>query len=257
MAEEAERQAALGYPQSSARYAALARTLLADIQDGRYGVGSQLPTELELCERFNVSRHTVRQALRELRDLGVISARQGVGTLVRGLPAQPKLVHDAASVEDLLLITRQTRMKVLERADIVADERLATLLPCSPGQQWISLSMLRFLPSFTIPVAHLIVYIRPEFGGIIPRIETADLPIFRLIEQEYGQRLAEIRQEITATALGEVEARAVSAEPGYPALQVLRRFYDERDRLTQMAIANYPGDRFTHTATFRLKRGVD
>ena len=244
----------VSYPRQTARYAILARALLAEIQAGQYEVGAQLPTEQALCERFAVSRHTVRQALRELRDLGVVSSRQGIGTLVRAQPNVPNLVHSANTVEDLLQITKQTRMQILSRREVIADTELAAYLPCNVGQQWTELSLLRFLPSFPIPVAQLTIYLRPEFAGIIARIETGDLPIFRLIEQEYGQRLSAIAQEITSIALSEEQARAVSAEPGYHALQVVRRFFDDQDRLTQLTIGRYPGGRFTHTALFRLNR---
>ena len=50
------------------RYLQVARTLRKEIVDGVYPVGSQLPTEQQLCERFEVSRYTVREALRRLRD---------------------------------------------------------------------------------------------------------------------------------------------------------------------------------------------
>ena len=50
------------------RYLQVARELRQDIVDGVYPVGSQLPTEHELCERFSVSRYTIREALRRLRD---------------------------------------------------------------------------------------------------------------------------------------------------------------------------------------------
>lgn len=248
---------AASYSQPVARYATLARALLADIQAGRYQVGAQLPTELELCERFGVSRYTVRQALRELKDIGVISTRQGIGTLVRAQPTVPNLIYSANTVEDLLQITKQTRIQLLSVKDVIADEALAEFLPCRVGQQWIILSQLRFLPTFTIPVAYLTTYIRSEFANIIPRIGVEDLPIFRMIEQEHGQRLGEIQQEIVSIALGAEEAKAVGAEPGFHALQMTRRFFDERDRLTQVTIASYPGGRFTHTSTFRLKRGGD
>ena len=45
------------------RYLQIARTLRKEIVDGVYPVGSQLPTEHQLCERFAVSRYTVREAL--------------------------------------------------------------------------------------------------------------------------------------------------------------------------------------------------
>jgi len=64
------------------RYLAVAERLSQAITQGEYGVGSLLPTESELCDKFGVSRHTVREALRKLRDLGLVTRHQGVGTRV-------------------------------------------------------------------------------------------------------------------------------------------------------------------------------
>ena len=63
-------------------YIQVARALKKDIVEGVYPVGSQLPTEDELCERFSVSRYTVREALRRLREDSLVTSRQGAGTVV-------------------------------------------------------------------------------------------------------------------------------------------------------------------------------
>ena len=63
-------------------YLQVASALKDDIVSGAYPVGSLLPTEDALCERFSVSRYTVRGALRLLRDDGLVSSRQGAGTVV-------------------------------------------------------------------------------------------------------------------------------------------------------------------------------
>ncbi|HEY1231660.1 MAG TPA: GntR family transcriptional regulator, partial [Ramlibacter sp.] len=47
---------------SQPRYLQLAQTLLREIEAGKYAVGTQLPTEFELCEQFGVSRATAREA---------------------------------------------------------------------------------------------------------------------------------------------------------------------------------------------------
>jgi GntR family transcriptional regulator len=72
------------------RYYAVKVELLAVIAE--LGEGSVLPTERELCERFAVSRATVRQAVGELVLEGRLSRRQGSGTYVAG----PKLVQPLA-----------------------------------------------------------------------------------------------------------------------------------------------------------------
>lgn len=61
-------------------------TLTGDIGEGRYGQGDKLPTEAALAQRFGVNRHTVRRALAQLADDGVVHSRRGAGVFVRQEP---------------------------------------------------------------------------------------------------------------------------------------------------------------------------
>ena len=96
------------------RYLQVARTLRKEIVDGVYPVGSQLPTEHELCERFEVSRYTVREALRRLRDDNLVSSRPRAGTLVVPRPSTNSYAQDVMSINDLLAFAtgRQLRDRV-------------------------------------------------------------------------------------------------------------------------------------------------
>lgn len=52
------------------------------ISDGGLGVGDNLPTERELCERFQASRNTVREAMRIMKAYGIVSVRPKVGAII-------------------------------------------------------------------------------------------------------------------------------------------------------------------------------
>src|SRR5690348_5289879 len=80
------------------RYLQVARALRKEIVDGVYPVGSQLPTEHQLCERFSVSRYTVREALRRLRDDNLVASRPRSGTLVVPRPSSDSYVQDVVSI---------------------------------------------------------------------------------------------------------------------------------------------------------------
>src|SRR5512141_3252113 len=60
------------------KHAVVARALLNDIARGKYPVGGMLPSEPQLTTVFGVSRQTIRMALRNLRDLGLIDGAHGV-----------------------------------------------------------------------------------------------------------------------------------------------------------------------------------
>src|ERR1700733_15713490 len=80
-------------------YLQVVRALKDEIVSGVFPVGSQLPTEEELCVRFSVSRYTVREALRRLREDSLVSSRQGAGTT--GGPPRPSasFIHQIMSVK--------------------------------------------------------------------------------------------------------------------------------------------------------------
>src|SRR6202020_1886987 len=63
-------------------YFQLARLLIDDINSGRWQAGERLPSESEICERYGVSRATVRQALLRLENEGMIQRLKGRGTFI-------------------------------------------------------------------------------------------------------------------------------------------------------------------------------
>lgn len=235
------------------RYSAVARVLIREIEAGRYPVGGNLPTEAELRKRFDVSRHTVREALRELKSQGLVSARAGVGTAVRARAPQPRFMQGAGALRELTQFIEATRMKVLGRGVIVADEALAARLAVKAGQEWHVASVLRFLPGRPTPVAWMNLYIRPEHEDILDRVEKAGQPAFGLIERHHGARIAEVAQRIVATGLDGEAARTLVAPAGAAALHITREYFDARDSLVMASVGLYPSDRFSHNTRFRIQ----
>ena len=66
------------------RWSRIASDLAAAIEHGRHPDGSTLPSAADLADRYQVNRHTARQALRHLQDLGLVTVERGRGTIVRG-----------------------------------------------------------------------------------------------------------------------------------------------------------------------------
>ena len=89
-------------PRKAIRFAELAQDLTARIASGRYAVGDLLPTEFELCRQYDASRHTVRLAIGELEQLGLVSRRKKVGTRVVAAAPSAGYRQSLASVEDLV-----------------------------------------------------------------------------------------------------------------------------------------------------------
>ena len=124
---------------SETRYAQVARDLVEGITSGRFPVGSLLPTELELCAQYDASRNTVRSALRELQELGLVSRKKKTGTRVEAAAAQAGYRQSLASVEDLVQFGETHVRDVQEIKSVAADRSLAKLIGCPVGAKWLGL----------------------------------------------------------------------------------------------------------------------
>ena len=80
-------------------YRKIADELLNGISSGIFPVGSLLPGELDLIQRYSSSRHTVREALRMLEDIGIVKRQRGRVTLVLSPDARPAFVQMVRSPE--------------------------------------------------------------------------------------------------------------------------------------------------------------
>ena len=80
------------------KYQSIANALRLEIENGLYSGKQLLPTEQLLCQRFQISRQTVRRALSMLEDEGLITRRQGSGSRLREHAAPEILLNCAVAV---------------------------------------------------------------------------------------------------------------------------------------------------------------
>ena len=79
----------------------VAQELSRQIEDGTLQPGEKLPTEAELCEKFEVSRTVVREAVARLRSDGLLIPRQGIGVFVSSAPRIPRFEINEVSLQTL------------------------------------------------------------------------------------------------------------------------------------------------------------
>lgn len=248
--------AAAPAPAAVPRYQQLAATLAREIAEGHHAVGSLLPPEPVLCQRFGVSRHTVREAVRQLCDQGLVSRHQGVGTRVRARQAQQQYVASLSSLGDLMAYAQQTRLKLLGARRIAADAALARQLRCMEGEPWVELDTCRYALEGGEPIVHMRVFVRPECEGIRQAVERRGAWIYGLIEQYGGERILEARQSVGAVAVPAASARVLGVRAGSPGMLVRRFYLGRHGRLLSASLNVYPVGRFEFTTTWRLEDGA-
>lgn len=233
------------------RYRHIADALVADIRAARYPLGSMLPTEAELCTRFGASRHTVREALRILARLGLITRRSGAGSTVVATSQRMILVPCGETVEPILNYPAVVLRRNLGTRFIAADAATARVLPCPIGAPWYLIREVRFSPQTQEPLGAFDIHVLPQYAGVTAHKNYLKIPVNLQIEQMFGVALGHAEVSITAGQVPPDLADVLKAPAGSPALRVVRRFYSGEGELFEVAVAVFPEGRYTYSLSFR------
>src|SRR5262245_16951483 len=236
-------------------YLQVARALKEEIVGGVYPVGSQLPTEDELCERFSVSRYTVREALRRLREDNLVSSRQGAGTVVVPTRTSDAYAHDVMSINDLVSWSVGKRFAIETIEMVTLDEKLASYTGLESGGEWLAVRGFGHEDGVKVPVCWAEYYIDRDFAAVGRLLQRHSGTIFPLIEDLFGQRILEVHQEIAATLISRTQAGPLKVKAGTAALEVRRTYKMSHGEVAQVTISRYPAARFRHTMTLRRVKG--
>ncbi|MDM0115153.1 GntR family transcriptional regulator [Variovorax sp. J22R133] len=238
-----------------ANFTNIARHLTEAISSGHFAVGALLPTELELCKHYGTSRHTVRAALAELQQLGLVTRRKNVGTRVVSAKPRASFRPSLASVDDLVQFGEE-HLRVVQSIEqqTVAGE-LARELGCADGTAWLRISSLRMVgDDGGAPIGWTDVYIDPAYADIADVVrDSPDTLISSLIEERYDRHIAEIHQDVRAFSIEDAAmARALKLKVGSSALKILRRYFDAQGQVFEVSVSVHPADRFS--VSMRLQR---
>ncbi|MDC7786415.1 GntR family transcriptional regulator [Rhodoplanes sp. TEM] len=239
------------------RYAYVARAITAAIADGRHPVGSFLPNEIDLAKQFAVSRSTVRAAMQELQNSGLVSRRKSAGTRVEALPAATRagtFSHTLGSIEAVQQFGVETERRIQAVGEIVADDDLAARLGCRPGQRWLRISFVRLVPgdATQTPICWTDVYIHASFSAAVQARMEGHVAIFgTLLESISGRSISEIRQTITAVGIPDDLAPVLRAAPQSHALAIRRQYILSPGMLAEVSLSIHPADRYSYQSSMK------
>ncbi|MBU8539594.1 GntR family transcriptional regulator [Falsiroseomonas tokyonensis] len=232
-------------------YAQIEGQLREAIAEGRYAIGTLLPTEAELCESLQVSRHTIREALRRLVEAGLVERRQGAGTMVVAREAPSGTVQSLRSIESLFQYAADTRLEIRDRRMAPLTSEDAAAIPAQPGETWLQLEGLRIGQDGN-PIATAEILIHPRFASISSALSERGA-IYALIESRFGVEVAEVVQEITAAALPARVAEALGRKRREVGMRFVRRYLGTDGATLLLSRSWHPAERFTYA--MRLRRG--
>jgi len=240
-------------PVAVPRYRLIADRLIGDIRSGALAVGQKMPGEIELTHRFKVSRHTVRDALRALDELGLIDRRQGIGTVVRARQSAQAFVQTVRSPAELMQYPSDAKLSVMSSQEIRVNRKLARMIGCRGGTRWLQVSAVRHLKDSRLPISWVDMYLLPEFGAIVPLIGKRATKVYQLIQSQFSIAPARVAIDICASLVPDPLVDVLQVARGTPSLTVIRRYTGEDKRLYLAAVSEHPADRYHYS--LQLARG--
>lgn len=214
------------------------------IREGVIPAGARLENEISIGEQLGLSRPTVRRAIQEIVDKGLLVRRRGIGTqVVQARVSRP--VELTSLNEDLTRsgILPTTRVLSLER--VPADEHTAQLLNVTKGTEVTLLRRLRSADG--TPMAILENTLPPEFADItIEQLETKGL--YEILRAR-GITLKVANQTIGARREHGDEHELLDLPKGSPVLTMERVAFDQGGRVIEAGQHCYRPDLYSFSTT--------
>lgn len=233
------------------RYLQVREILAKEMAEGRYPVGERFPTDQELCKRFSVSRHTVREALRSLQQEGVLSRQRGAGTVVTA-PSPPPYVQALESLTELDSYAAETRFECMMEGVVTVRDELAAQLGCEPGSNWLRFAGLRYRKEDSNPLCWTEVFLAEDLIRHRAALSEADGPIYDRVRRICGVTAEVVEQNVGAVAITKGHAGLLNYPEGAPALLIRRRYMDKSGTPFEISLSVHPGDRYV--SSIRLNR---
>src|SRR3546814_5624696 len=178
--------------------------------------------------------------------MGLVSRRQGSGTVVQATESRSAFVQSLGSISELLQYPKETRLHVVSSEEVVADRKLARLLRCRVGEKREKISGVRRVDASGKAISWTDVYVIPEYAGVAESIGKKAVPVYSLIEEKYGEKVVRVAVELFAGGVPEALAAHLEVEPDTPALIILRRYTGRDDRVFEVSVGVHPENRFTY-----------
>lgn len=223
-----------------------AEELLRNLIDSEeYKSGKYLPNEVELSQRLNISRNTLRQAINKLVFEGLLIRKKGVGTKV----VQKGIV---SGVKNWLSFSQEMKMLGIEIRNFELhiswkrpNDEICNFFNLDKENPTKCIVLERVRGKKEYPFVYFISYFNPNIP--LTGEEDFNRPLYELLENDYQITVKTSKEKISARLAGELIAEKLDIKAGDPILIRERFVYDTQQVPIEYNIGYYRADSFTYT----------
>lgn len=211
---------------SSYLYDQIRIMIIKMIENGEFREGEKIPSELELGELFGASRITIRRAVKELADEGVLRIVRGKGTFVEKAKRPVRILNLEEGFTDGLQIgNHQVTKVILEKKIITANKGLAKLFG-EEGSLEV-LKLVRIIKEGDRPISVDYAFLPISIYPDIEHLVADNVSTFRLIHQHYGIMFKKAKKEVEIVHPTDEVAKRMNVSPLDQVVQIRKIIWDE------------------------------
>jgi GntR family transcriptional regulator len=235
-------------PPSGPLYLQLKRWIEDAVRRGDINPGDALPSERDLASRADVSRVTVRKAVLQLVQEGVLVQKHGSGTFVapRTQRVEQSLSQLTSFTEDMARRGMAVRAEWLDRGLYSPSPEETVALGLSASELVARIARLRLTGDAPLAIERASLSV-----SVLPDPESVTDSLYRHLERS-GNRPVRALQRIRAANLGEADARLLQVPAGSAGLHIERLSYLATGRVVEFTRSVYRGDTYDFVAELRI-----
>lgn len=226
---------------STPLYQQLASKLRKQIAAGIFRPGDRLPSEEALCDEYSVSRITVRAALDQLVDAGLLWRKRGKGTFVSTRQVDHELIHLTDFVEDMAASGLHPSSCITYLGEETVNDQVAEILGIPRTMSVVRLDRLRSADGS--PIAFDVTYLPLKYGRLLDKERLETETIYQQLETQYGIPVVSGTFVIEASSADRDLSRHLAIDEGDPVLVINRTSFTEPSDPIYFQIRSYRADR--------------
>ncbi len=199
-------------------YIQLTRLFIDEVKSGRWALGERIPSEIELCNKYQVSKITVRQAVNNLVSDGYLAKLQGKGTFVTGTAPVVGLAMRTSFSEDMFGEAVTTNKVLLARGIVEPSAQIRDYLKSAGAiYRFLCRRMVDGKPAY-IDASYVPYHMLVD-------IETVDIlsqSMYSVLQESARLKVFKMIQTVEIVDVDEESSAYLEIEKGVPALAVHR-----------------------------------
>lgn len=229
----------------------LCNLLKQEISQGMYE--DKIPTEYELMEQYDVSRSTVRQAVKTLVDEGVLEKKQGLGTFITVRPIEEWLGNLSSFFDIVHDMGMKPGIQLLERGFAAEPKEIGSTLGVEGQFYYIH----RLRTADGIPLVYEKQYYPLAIGKALDQYDLNNASTYDILETQLGEVLWEAKQQITCTTPTVEEKQHLGLDEATNHALLSERFvYNQNGDLVEYERNIYRADMYAFNINLTRKRKV-